>query len=219
MTNEKQTTNWFEEPLQNGAPSLPEIKKALKEKFGDDKKQIHQIKIKFLNDGNEIKTPDKYNQNKGEDILKRVFEIEWEKNKYVMFVNKSTTEDSFYGQISQIAKKHKGIKNVNCVLTITGKLGEKSMRYAVEEDATASPQNTQTSSNLDKDMNELEFKAYNEIDLINKENKGAHESDLSKRLFLSPDTINDLTTSLSKKGLIEMKVKDGLEYWYVKKVK
>lgn len=155
MANEaSKIDNFFTEPITQKleVDRLPALVKNLKVKFGNDGKQIHRIPIKFLNNGMEIEIPDNFKTNDGNPIKKRVFEVEWEKNKYALFVNKSVTSDSLYSQIKTLGIKNKSnLVNVSCTLTITGRIGDKTMRYVIED---ASPQ---SGSNDIKDYSGEEF--------------------------------------------------------------
>lgn len=195
---------WYERPQEIRKPEefdkKPELKKALKEKFGNDGKPIHAANIKFLNEGIEREFPDKFGQNDGQPIKKIIIEVEWEGKAYVMFINKSTTEQSLFGQLFRIAKKNKKLTGVNCKLTITGKLGDKSMRYILEEASPASPT-----------LAPMEQKVW---DIIKKEGL-CHESVIANTLNIMPENANLYLNQLLNKKSVELVNKEGCEYWKV----
>ena len=192
---------------QENQDKLPALKKAIKEKYGNDKKLIHNIPIKFLNKGKEIEVDDRFNQNEGQPIKKIVLEVEWDKQPYVFFVNKSHTDQSLCGQLVRFAEKHKGLVDNSCILTITGKLGDKSMRYIIEDGEGETPSSI-------KEFSEVEYKILREIGILAKKHKeGAHESEICEAVGIKPKHIDEFLLNLKGKGAIEHRVVEGLEYW------
>jgi len=211
MANEasiKKVDDFFTEPIaqKQDIDRLPALVKSLKLKFGNDGKQIHRVPIKFLNNGMEIEIPDNFNTNSGNPIKKRVFEVEWEKNKYALFVNKSVTSDSLYSQIKTLGIKNKSnLINVNCSLTITGRIGDKTMRYVIEDAPTPNGVNpivTIVNESV-KDYSGDEFevvrlmksKCKNKDDLISL-------SYLSETLGFTAEKLNGILLKLTEKSVV-----------------
>ena len=198
---------------------LPALTKELKKQYGNDNKPIHRFQVKFLDNGKEIQIPDKFGTNNGKDITKRVFELEWEKNKYVLFTNKSVTSDSLYMQLVALGVKNgKNLVNVNCTLTITGKLGEKSMRYIIE-DAIPTPSGVKKEvSNTIRSINNNTYNVLSLMKIMCKECSGLVTLDaLNERSGLTTELFNDSMIELKEKDSIYSEIVDGVNKWGVKK--